>query len=83
MALEAVNSAIDDTKRTAEIVRRIRFMFKRHEEHKTAIGVGALIDDVVKLVAGEARSARSQCRLESRLLCNESPAIVSSSSSAC
>jgi two-component system sensor kinase FixL len=54
MALEAVNSAIDDTKRTAEIVRRIRFMFKRHEEHKTAIGVGALIDDVVKLVAGEA-----------------------------
>jgi two-component system sensor kinase FixL len=29
-------------------------MFKRHEEHKTAIGVGALIDDVVKLVAGEA-----------------------------
>src|SRR5208282_4714915 len=36
MALEAVNSAIEDTKRTAEIVRRIRFMFKRHDEHKTA-----------------------------------------------
>jgi signal transduction histidine kinase len=54
MALEAVSNAIDDTKRTAEIVRRIRFMFKRHVEHKTAIGVGRLIDDVIKLVAGEA-----------------------------
>jgi signal transduction histidine kinase len=54
MALEAVSNAIDDTKRTAEIVRRIRFMFKRHVERKTAIGVGPLIDDVVKLVAGEA-----------------------------
>jgi signal transduction histidine kinase len=54
MALEAVNSAIEDTKRTAEIVRRIRFMFKRHVEHKTAIGIGALVNEVVKLTAGEA-----------------------------
>jgi signal transduction histidine kinase len=54
MAMEAVNSAIEDTKRTAEIVRRIRFMFKRHVEHKTAIGIGALIGEVVKLTAGEA-----------------------------
>ncbi len=41
MALEAVNSAIEDTKRTAEIVRRIRAMFKNQVEHKTAIGIGA------------------------------------------
>ena len=54
MALEAVNSAIDETKRTAEIVRRIRSMFKRHVEHKTAIGIGPLIGEVVKLTAGEA-----------------------------
>ena len=54
MAMEAVNNAIEDTKRTAEIVRRIRFMFKKHVEHKTAIGIGALIDEVVKLTAGEA-----------------------------
>jgi signal transduction histidine kinase len=54
MALEAVNNAIEDTKRTAEIVRRIRFMFKKHVERKTAIGIGALIDEVVKLTAGEA-----------------------------
>jgi signal transduction histidine kinase len=54
MALEAVNSAIDDTKRTAEIVRRIRAMFKNQVEHKTAIGIRALIGEVVKLTAGEA-----------------------------
>jgi two-component system sensor kinase FixL len=54
MALEAVNSAIEDTKRTAEIVRRIRFMFKNHEERKTAIAIGALVGEVVKLIAGEA-----------------------------
>ena len=53
MALEAVSNAIEDTKRTAEIVRRIRFMFKRHAEHKAAIGIAALIDEVVKLTAGE------------------------------
>jgi signal transduction histidine kinase len=54
MALEAVNSAIEDTKRTAEIVRRIRFMFKRHVEHRTAVAIGALVGEVVKLTAGEA-----------------------------
>jgi len=54
MALEAVNNAIEDTKRTAEIVRRIRFMFKKHVEHKTAIGIGGLVSEVVKLTAGEA-----------------------------
>src|SRR5208337_2382004 len=58
MALEAVNSAIEDTKRTAEIVRRIRFMFKRHDEHKTAVGLGALVAEVVKLIAGEAAVRR-------------------------
>ncbi len=64
MALEAVNSAIEDTKRTAEIVRRIRFMFKRHDEHKTAIGVGALLGEVVKLIAGEAAVRRISLRTE-------------------
>jgi len=54
MALEAVSNAIEDTKRTAEIVRRIRFMFKKHVEHKTAIGIGGLVSEVVKLTAGEA-----------------------------
>ena len=47
MALAAVNNAIEDTKRAAEITRRIRFMFKTHSEQKTVIGIRALIDDVV------------------------------------
>ena len=64
VALEAINNAIDDTKRTAEIVRRIRFMFKKHAEHKTAIGIGALIDDVTKLIAGEAAVRKISVQIE-------------------
>jgi signal transduction histidine kinase len=63
-ALEAVNSAIEDTKRTAEVVRRIRFMFKKHPEHKTAIRIGALIDKVVKLIAGEATVRRISVQID-------------------
>jgi signal transduction histidine kinase len=64
MALEAVNSAIDDTKRTAEIVRRIRSMFKNQVEHKTAIGIRALIGEVAKLTAGEAAVRRISVQIE-------------------
>jgi signal transduction histidine kinase len=64
MALEAVNSAIEDTKRTAEIVRRIRFMFKQHDEHKTAIGIDALLAEVVKLIGGEAAVRRISLQTE-------------------
>jgi signal transduction histidine kinase len=64
MALEAVNSAIEDTKRTAEIVRRIRFMFKRHDEHKAAVGIGTVIGEVVKLTAGEASVRKIAVQVE-------------------
>ena len=64
MALEAVNSAIDDTKRTAEIVRRIRAMFKNQVEHKTALGIGPLIGEVVKLTAGEAALRKIAVQIE-------------------
>jgi signal transduction histidine kinase len=64
MALEAVNSAIDDTKRTADIVRRIRAMFKNQVEHKTAIGIRALIGEVVKLTAGEAAVRKISVQME-------------------
>ena len=64
MALEAVNNAIEDTKRAAEIVRRIRFMFKRQDEHKTATGIGALIGEVVKLTAGEAAVRKISVQIE-------------------
>lgn len=58
IALEAINNAIEDTQRTAEIVRRIRFMFKKHDEHKTAVGIGALVEEVVKLTAAEAAARK-------------------------
>jgi signal transduction histidine kinase len=64
IALEAVNSAIDDTKRTAEIVRRIRSMFKNQVEQKAAIGIGALIGEVVKLTAGEASVRKIAVQIE-------------------
>jgi signal transduction histidine kinase len=64
MALEAVNSAIEDTKRTAEIVRRIRAMFKNQVEHKAAIDIGGLIGEVVKLTAGEASVRKIAMQIE-------------------
>jgi signal transduction histidine kinase len=64
MALEAVNNAIEDTNRTAEIVRRIRAMFKKNVEHKTAIGIGALIDEVIKLTGGEATVRKISVQLQ-------------------
>jgi signal transduction histidine kinase len=64
MALEAVNSAIEDTKRTAEIVRRIRSMFKNQVEHKAAIRIGTLIGEVVKLTAGEASVRKIAVQIE-------------------
>ncbi len=64
MALEAVNNAIEDTKRTAEIVRRIRLMFKKHQEHKTAIDIGALVNEVAKLTAGEAAIRKIRVEIE-------------------
>lgn len=64
MALEAVNSAIEDTKRTAEIVRRIRSMFKNQVEHKAPIGIGGLIGEVVKLTAGEASVRKIAVQIE-------------------
>ena len=64
LALEAVNNAIEDTQRTAEIVRRIRFMFKKHVEHKTTIDIGALVNEVVKLAAGEAAIRKISVQIE-------------------
>jgi signal transduction histidine kinase len=64
MALAAVNNAIEDTKRAAEITRRIRFMFMAHPEHKTVVGIGALAEEVANLIASEATLRRVQVLLE-------------------
>lgn len=53
-ALAAVSDAIEDTRRTAEIIRRVRFMFKGHADRKIAVSINELIDEVMKLIASEA-----------------------------
>ncbi|MBV8773705.1 MAG: GAF domain-containing sensor histidine kinase [Deltaproteobacteria bacterium] len=50
----AVRNAIQDTKRAAEIVRRLRNMFKTGETHRTANDVRSLVQEVVALVNNEA-----------------------------
>jgi two-component system, LuxR family, sensor kinase FixL len=64
MALAAVSDAIEDTKRTAEIIRRVRFMFKGHAERKIALSIGELITEVMKLIASEAALRKILMRAE-------------------
>ena len=64
MALAAISNAIEDTKRAAEIIRRIRFMFTRHAPHKTALDIEALAAEVVQLIAGEAASRKIRVQIE-------------------
>ena len=66
MALAAVGNAIEDTKRTAEIVRRVRFLFKGHADKKIPIRIGELVNEVVKLIASEAalRKIAIQVKIE-------------------
>jgi signal transduction histidine kinase len=64
IARAAVNNAIEDTKRAAEIIQRIRSIFMAHPEHKTALGIGALADEVVNLIAGEVALRRVQVLFE-------------------
>jgi signal transduction histidine kinase len=64
LALAAVSDAIEDTKRTSEIIRRVRFLFKGHAERKIAIRIGDLVSEVVKLVANEAALRKILVRVE-------------------
>jgi signal transduction histidine kinase len=64
LAAQAVSNAIEDTKRAAEIIRRVRFMFKAHPEQKSAIGIGGLAEEVVNLIAGEATLRKIVVTLE-------------------
>ena len=63
-ALAAVGDAIEDTKRTAEIIRRVRFLFKGHAERKVAIDIRDLVTEVVKVVASEAALRKIVMRVE-------------------
>jgi signal transduction histidine kinase len=59
----AADDAIEDTKRAAEIVRRVRAMFKNHDRKET-IDIRTLIAEVVKLIASEAAFRRVTVRTE-------------------
>ena len=64
LASTAVNNAIEDAKRAAEIVRRLRAMFKGNGATKTPVDIDVLVNEVVKLVSSEA--ALRQIRTEIR-----------------
>jgi signal transduction histidine kinase len=64
MALTAVSDAIEDTKRAGEIVRRVRSMFKGDDTRKRPIGIGALVTEVVRLIASEAAVREIAVRTE-------------------
>jgi signal transduction histidine kinase len=64
MALTAVSDAIEDTKRAGEIVRRVRTMFKGDETRKRAIGISALVAEVVRLIESEAAVREIAVRTE-------------------
>lgn len=64
IALAAVSDAIEDTKRTAEIIRRVRFLFKGDAERKIAINMGELVTEVMKLIASEAALRKILMRVE-------------------
>ena len=64
IALAAVNNAIEDTKRAAEITRRIRSMFIAHPEHKTAVSIGALAEGVMNLIVSEVARRKAKVLLE-------------------
>lgn len=54
LAAQAINNAMEDTRRASEIMRRVRSMFKGNQTEKVALDVGELVKDVVRLVAKEA-----------------------------
>jgi len=54
LAAQAINNAMEDTRRASEIMRRVRSMFKGNQTEKVALDLGDLVSDVVRLLAKEA-----------------------------
>jgi signal transduction histidine kinase len=63
-AVAALRSAIGDTKRAADIVRRLKAMFTGDEISKVGIALGPTIKDVVKLVDSEAMAREITVRID-------------------
>jgi len=64
LASTAVRSAIEDTERAGEIVRRFRSMFKDEKINKLPLDIRDLIKDVVALVSREAASREIILRVD-------------------
>ena len=64
LASTAVRDTIEDTKRAAEIVRRLRSMFKGDETRKVAIDISPLTQEVVDLVGSEAAVREITLRID-------------------
>jgi signal transduction histidine kinase len=64
LASAAVRDTIEDTKRAAEIVRRLRSMFKGDETRKVAIDISPLTQEVVDLVGSEAAVREITLRID-------------------
>jgi signal transduction histidine kinase len=62
-ACSTVRNAIADTKRAAEIVKRLRNMFRAGEIVREPLEVGPLLREVVKLVANESMFRRVALRI--------------------
>lgn len=54
LALQAINNAMEDTKRASEIMRRVRSMFRGKQTQKIELDLGDLVNDVVGLLTREA-----------------------------
>jgi signal transduction histidine kinase len=63
MALAAISNAIEDTKRAAEIIRSVRFMFTKHAPYKATLDIEALAAEVVQLTTGEAASRKIRVQI--------------------
>ena len=66
LATRAVNNAIEDAKRAGEIVRRVRALFKGNGAKKTSIDIGALVSEVVALLASEAALRKIRIEIPAR-----------------
>ena len=64
LATKAVSNAIEDTKRAADVVRRIRGLFRGDTTHKVAVDAGALVNEVSALIASEAAAREVRVKIE-------------------
>jgi signal transduction histidine kinase len=64
LASTAINNAVEDAKRTGEIVRRFRAMFKGDSARKASIDLGTLASEVARLVCSESAMRRVKVEMK-------------------